>query len=598
MGRAGRPSLFFVVCAGGLLLAASLRPADTYLAWIGVGLLIVAFGTSRRHLPANLLSAGVALFCAWLFASAVFFTPQYSAYGVYRPLVIFGGFAAAALLGDAERKALLHTGAALLALLVLIGLLQVFFGIWSYEADLKRAAAAFATPNTFATAINLVLLPLLALVVVGRGGRKAYLALLWLFAGLLSTESRGGWISFAAGLVFVAAYAGLPKSRDVWARWWYIAAGLLGVLIAYYLIKAAVVTKVLSLGGGTIAGLFAEDLVERGSSFRLDLANVALKLIAERPLAGAGSNTFWPLYEMTKPQELDIGVTFPFVHNDYLQTWVEFGLPGIILLCAIPAVALTMILRARSADEDDPVPLACGAALAGIFMHAAGDFPLYVPFPAMVLGVWLGVLATHAGNATWATAARARVGHRMRPVLTPIVLGMLMMAALVWLGQPAMGELAARRALGQLADGNAENGLYWQSVARRLEPRSGRRYWEEGVIWRNLALAAGDRSLAAKADALFAEGTRVAPYDLNNFAERARLHRVHAQLLEQPASPEEILKWTARARELRPYMIAAWAEYARALAYAGRIEEARAQARDMVAQHPNSRIARRLAAEM
>jgi O-antigen ligase len=599
-GGAARPSLL-VFCAGALLLAASLLPADTYFWWGGLALLVLAFlGSPDRRLPANLLSIGLALLCAWFFASAAFLTPHYSPTGLYRPLVLFGGFASAAVLRDEELEQLLRAATALLAMLVLIGLLQTFLGFWNFEPDSNRAAAAFATPNTFATAINLFLLPCVALAVNGRGGRQTLVTSLWLFAGLLSTESRGGWLAFLAGLYFIVAYFGLPATREARAHWLRMLAGLLWTLIAYYAMKALVAALPIGggSGGGSLVGMLTEDMVSRGSSFRFDLARVALQAIAERPFAGAGANTFWPLYEMNKPPDLDMGVTFAFVHNDYLQTWVEFGLPGIVLLCTVMAAALAIVLKGRRREKDDPMLYAGGAACAGIFTHAVFDFPLYVPFPTLVLGAWLGVLAVRGGDASWAKSVRTSLGDRLRPLRTPLVLGAATVVVLAWLAQPAIGEYAARRALDRLSAGDAQEGVYWESVARRLEPQSGKRHWEEGVIWRYQALASDDKLLAAKADDMFAEGTRVDPYDPNNFIERARLNRLNPPLLERPASPEAVLAWNARALKLRPYMLAAQAEYARALAHAGRSEEARRLARAMLAQHPDSQIARRLAADM
>lgn len=584
--------------AGVMLLAASLLPADTYFWWGGVALLFLpVLSASERRLPLNALSVALVLFCACLFANAVFFTPHYSAHGIYRPVTFFAGFAAAALLGREACGHVLRGGATLLSLLVLFGLMQVFFGFWPYENP-ERAAAAFVTPNTFATAINLFLLPLAALLVIGRGGGWGYAAALWLFAGLLSTQSRGGWIAFTAGLLFIVGYLGQPKTAKAWAHWIRLMAGLLAVAVAYYSVKFLAPALATPTGLGSLGGMLAEEIAGRGTSYRIALASVALELIMERPLAGAGAHTFWWLYEMVKPPELDLGMSFPYAHNDYLQTWVEYGLFGFVLLVAVVVAALTMILKGRYVQRDDPVPLVCGAAVAGILVHATVDFPLYVPFPIMVFGAWLGVLAAHGGDASWAARLHKRLEGFPLRIRAPLVKVAAGIAILAWVGQPAMGELAARRALVQLAAGNAGNGLYWQSVARRLEPRSGRRHWEEGVIWRDQALAAGNRALAAEANAIFAEGMRVDPYDINNFLERARLHRLHPDLFEKPASPEAIVEWSAQAVRLRPYLLPARAEYARALAYAGRAEEARRLARAMIAQHPDSQIARRLAAEM
>jgi hypothetical protein len=461
-----------------------------------------------------------------------------------------------------------------------------------------RAAASFATPNTFATAINLLLLPLVALASAGRGGRLAYAAALWLFAGLLSTESRGGWIAFLAGLAYIVVYSGLPKAIEAREHWKRILAGLLWVYIGYYGLRAVLAWFSESLGRGSIGAVLFEDIAVRGTSFRLDLASVALGQIAERPFAGSGANTWWPLYEMVKPPELDIGMSFPFVHNDYLQIWLEYGLGGILLLGLVMAAAAATILAARRARRDDPVPLVAGAALTTIFVHALGDFPLNVSFPLMLLGAWLGVLATHSGDANWALQPVARVRRLLAPLHAPVVRAALAFALITWLAQPAIAYVAARHALSELFAGRADKGLYWQSVARRMEPRSGRRHWEEGVIWRDQALVTGDKTLAARADATFAEGARVDPYEVNNLAERVRLHRMHAALLEHPAPPATILAWSEQLLKLRPYSLAIRAEYLRSLVYAGRADEARELLRAMIAKNPSSPIVRRLAAEI
>src|SRR5258706_14332950 len=79
MGRSARTSLFFIVCAGVMLLAASLRPAYTQLWWGGIALLLFAYCCApMNRLPVNALSIGLGLFCAWLFASAAFLTPHYA----------------------------------------------------------------------------------------------------------------------------------------------------------------------------------------------------------------------------------------------------------------------------------------------------------------------------------------------------------------------------------------------------------------------------------------------------------------------------------------------------------------------------------------
>jgi O-antigen ligase len=589
-GRAGWPSLFFVLGAVLCLLAAALLQGNAYR-WAALALLALAFGAApAKAWPANRLGLAVAAWCAWLFAITALATPSYSADAMVRPLILLAGFAVAASLGRESLQALFRCGTLLLAALALIGLLQFFFGFLRLSINPQRAAATFITPNSFATAINLLLLPLLALAVSGHGGKLVLPAALWLYAGLLATESRGGWVALAAGGGFIAAYLGTRGTRAAWKPFLQSLAALAAVTVAF----AAASSKATGAGAGAGAA-FGETLWSRGTSLRSDIYEVALGLIAERPIAGHGADMFRFLYEMRKPATMDNGHPFLFVHNDYLQLWLEFGLVGLLLLGAVLLAALASLLRARRVDPHDPLPLACGAALAGILVHALVDFPLYLPFLLLVFGLWLGALAAHTSGGGLSQPV-LRAARSLRPVFTPLVCGVLGAAALAWFSQPMLADAASDRALARLQSGDAGGALYWASVARRLEPRNGAHYWIEGVIWRDQAAESRDKGMLAKADMLFADGMRADPYQVANYLERARTRRKHADLFGT-RSEQEVLDWTAQALKLRPYAPLAQAERARALDYAGRTEEARRIARAMLERHPASDMARGLSRE-
>ena len=188
--------------------------------------------------------------------------------------------------------------------------------------------------------------------------------------------------------------------------------------------------------------------------------------------------------------------------------------------------------------------------------------------------------------------------EKLGRIVTVPVRWALAIAALAWLAQPVLADLASRRAIEELSAGRADGGLYWQSVARRLEPRNAVHYWAEATIWRDQAEAAGDRALAARAEALFIEEIQVNPYEIAPYVELARFHRQYPQLFDRPKTPAEILDWTGKALKLRPDSLLVHAEHARALAFAGRAEEARRMLRGMQAWHPEAKLTRDLAAEL
>jgi hypothetical protein len=242
--------------------------------------------------------------------------------------------------------------------------------------------------------------------------------------------------------------------------------------------------------------------------------------------------------------------------------------------------------------------MACGAALASCFAHAVVDFPFYVPFILLVVGAYLGVLASGAGDSPRFGVWRRAVAHAGR-LVTPRLRWVLALAALAWLAQPTLAQLAARRALDVLAQGDVAGGLYWQSVARRLEPRNPKHYWAEAVIWRELAISSGDRGYWAKTDALLADGIRAnLPYSFSTRLERARLHRRYSQYLDHPAPPAQVIAWVEEALASAPISFEGQLELARAYSYAGRAKEAKRLAHTLLERRPDSPLALRLAEDL
>lgn len=584
-GRADWPSLF-VLCAGLSLLAASLF-TDRWYQWGGIALLALGCAPWRTY-RANSLGILVGLYCAWLLANAILITPVYAAESLYQPLMLFGGFAAVAAFGSARHIELFRMGVVLVAALVLLGFLQYFFGAWHLDHNPTRAAATFMTPNTLATAINMFLAPLAALYLL-RGGGKLLALALWLFAGLVATESRGGMLALLAGIGFIAiSLRSTELSRAV------TRGGML-------LIGFAAVWVLMVLLAPILRG--AADVAPSGAAWfdrviwdRADLYAATVGLILERPFAGAGANMFFPLFEIVKPDSLRNGDFF-YAHNDYLQIWLEFGAPGIILLLLLVSTALILALRCRRRAPLDPLSLVCGAALATSFAHAMVDFPLYVPFILIVVGAFLGALAQQSDETVLPHAA-SELASRALQGITPAIRWTLVFAMLAWLAQPMIAEMAVNHSIALLARGEARDAIYWQSVARRLEPRHPVHYWAEATIWREQAILTKNPTLADRADALLVEGMRVNPYDAATRLARIELHRRHSSLLKNAAPPAEVLSWAEHAAALRPQNLAAQSELALALSYAGKRAQARALARGLVEKYPDQRFARRLAAEL
>lgn len=585
-GRAVWPSLF-VCAAAGLCLAASLLAGEAFR-WTAIALLAAAAAPWRAVVLPVPIAGFLVCLCGWMLLDAMFVSPAYSAEALFRPAILIAAFAALAAQGRDRTVLLYKWGVALLAVLVALGLAQHFFGFWHLGYNPLRAAATFVTPNTFAAAINLFLLPLIVVILAGRGSALVSAAALWLFAGLVATQSRGGMLALLASLLFLALCLPAHRVRRALPIAGRLVAGCAAVWLAVVGIASWTVPQVHGPGVETPS---IEAWTGRATWDRAEIFATTFQLIKQQPLLGAGASMFWPAFEPVRPDVFG-DKTFLFAHNDYLQIWLEYGVPGLALLLGLVAAALVAAWRSGRAASFDPLPLACGAGLASCFAHAFVDYPLYVPFTLFVVGGLLGALVRATANVELPEApGDLSSAVRLRALSVAM--------AVVLLSGPVVAQIAARQGLAVLARGDAQGGIYWQSVARRVEPRNPTHYWAEAVVWRELGVESGERRYFSTSDRLLAEGIAAnPPYSINLMLERARLHRRHASQLDAAASPTEILAWVEQALARAPKGTAARIEKARALANVGRREEARALADQLLRQRPDQAALQRLVAEL
>ncbi|PYQ14439.1 MAG: hypothetical protein DMF80_12575 [Acidobacteria bacterium] len=199
-------------------------------------------------------------------------------------------------------------------------------------------------------------------------------------AALVATTSRGALVAFVAGLVL----AGL----GVWRR----SAG-----VPAWALAAAFVVMALSWFGLERVDIrfneAAGDAPGRTAVWKDSLARMN-----GRWLRGTGFNTFGLSMSHTRPWILPVGATpwpaevdsavragewpgtraltqlpslswYREAHNDYLQTLVETGVPGLLVALWAAAAALAAVRR-------DPWLL---AAVAAVLMHSFVDFDLQIP---------------------------------------------------------------------------------------------------------------------------------------------------------------------------------------------------------------------------
>lgn len=124
--------------------------------------------------------------------------------------------------------------------------------------------------------------------------------------------------------------------------------------------------------------------------YRLDYDKDALKLIAVHWLAGLGGGGWKALYQSVQ----DYFYTAAFVHNNYLQVFVESGILGFVSYVALVAAGLVsaFISWLRAIDRTMRV-YAAGllCALLALTVHSSFDFDL--SFVSMYLLLWVMLAA-------------------------------------------------------------------------------------------------------------------------------------------------------------------------------------------------------------
>jgi hypothetical protein len=296
-------------------------------------------------------------------------------------------------------------------------------GVW-------RAAGTLSYANAAAAVLAVTALLALARCVAAPLSLMRTSAAVVLVAGLLATASRGGGVAFAAGLVVLAVTAGPARvlrsaapvlvgalaavapivptmPRAVAAQPLLALAGLVGgcllalalarlplriLLSASVVLLAGIVAAVLLVvPAGVAAGRLSLD-----TNGRAGATAAALDLVAEHPLAGVGPGRAffaWP----GAPGATRVAM---FVHDEYLQTQVELGAAGSLLLLALLAAVAMAVLRRRGTSGTPASPnlpagsalrAGCLAALAALIVHSGFDFLWHLPVVPLCAGLLAGM---------------------------------------------------------------------------------------------------------------------------------------------------------------------------------------------------------------
>jgi len=261
--------------------------------------------------------------------------------------------------------------------------LQAIFVIWErFGLGVQQASGTFDHQNILGMISHLVVFPLFALLLVGRGGRLPAVIVLSGAVVEILTASRA-----TIGLAIIA-YTMLFMLSAL-RRWTPRKAHILIVgVVAIAILAPVVVTKIEFRGGNDVIS---------SDNARTAMENAAYLLISRYPL-GVGADNYVlaaNIYGANAAAGVDWTSNSIFVHNAYLLVAAEtgyFGLASFILLLVCPLIVAFRCGWYKREDPRGDLLLGLGVGLLTADLHAAFEWVFVLDLTQYMLVIQFGMV--------------------------------------------------------------------------------------------------------------------------------------------------------------------------------------------------------------
>lgn len=264
---------------------------------------------------------------------------------------------------------------------------ETVLGLWSARAQHSMVIGTFYNRNHFAGLMALGWPLGIAWLLFGtrvRPGRihefRYLLVLVFclvLALALFNSLSRLGSAAGLFGLLVFVLLARANRAAGVALaeRLWLSAAGLvaLGLAISFGLLPLLLRYAALPTDHARLEGLL-----------------VLGQLPVKTWVAGAGAGAFEDVFKLVQP--VTMRPTIDYLHNDWMQFLLEFGLLG----SALALAALVWWWRQVGPVRMGRLRAGAAGGIAAIALHSLGDFNLQIPGTAFVFWIAVGVLCNRA----------------------------------------------------------------------------------------------------------------------------------------------------------------------------------------------------------
>lgn len=407
------PGLALILIAGIRIGTSAVRPDRARWFWLlPIGLVLLpllqlvplpfsvwTMLPGRGDVAVGLAAAGVAPAAgAWTLA------PLATERILWSALVPAGVFMSAAALHGSQRRTMVGVALAFAAISAIFGLWQIMEGagsaLYLYRITNEGEAVGFFANRNHLAGLLAAALPVAAGMLADRlrqhrhGMRDLPVWLLTALIVLLAvsataTHSRAGFGLLMISVVASVAVLLRARPQGPWAgarTWLRVSAVVAGVLIVQF----------------TLYGLLVRLEADPLDRYRWTLAVNTLKAAEPARGTGLGLGTFVHAYDEIGDESADIEPYVNHAHDDYVELWLEGGLPAAALVvAALIVIGWQLHRNLRRAREghgkggsDRGLRLGAALALLLIGLHSIVDYPLrtltIATFCSLLAAVLLG----------------------------------------------------------------------------------------------------------------------------------------------------------------------------------------------------------------
>ena len=279
---------------------------------------------------------------------------------------------------------------------VLLGAIQLASGgeqFYPWQTTNAGAVVGFFANRNHLATLCLAALPMAAAV----------------FAGALRERDRNAariWISLAVIILLIIAIGAIRSRMGVVLLGPVLAASLLAAWIAsgrgrpsplFLALVGAAGIGLIVLAHFAIVPMLARFDTSSGET-RFENWTYILDAAGRYAPLGSGIGSFDPVFRSVEPLERLDNTYFNQAHNDYLETWLETGWMGLILLVAFAVWFVRRAWAAWRASSTTDRDLQRGATIAilAVLAHSAVDYPLRTAAMATVFALMCTLLETAA----------------------------------------------------------------------------------------------------------------------------------------------------------------------------------------------------------